>query len=436
MDTLNLVSKYLNYMEEYLDDGAFLEASKLTVGKSKEELELFEALKHKSIVIKEGKHRVVMFTKAPPRTYSKPFTRFSLPCDVDGQGAWDAKLDMADSFNYMMEERFDKLGFVRVDYKKYGRKTVKQVRVEIHGFKFLVDFVVIGYANEGGLRKRRTLMLSLKGLVENVEEVGSFNVELVKIGKASRNKGYNVNKLTPPPQLKIEEIHPISSIAPPPLIYHPLSQKKKEKVKEALNRMYKELEESKPILLSSDEFSEEEKMRIVEHGLPKKICNPNNFVLPVKVNIMVEMSALADTRESVSVFLESLFKNLSLSDPRPYHFNLTMADNTQAKVMGKLRNRALTMEAYFNPFKNIIVFKKLVDFLGSLPIQLKNTDWGNKGYGVYKKIEDDGSWHAKFKVITPSGQNFTRGFKTKETKGKLSEKFTSEDILKFDHFLD
>lgn len=38
--------------------------------------------------------------------------------------------------------------------------------------------------------------------------------------------------------------------------------------------------------------------------------------------------------------------------------------------------RALAMEAYFNPFKNIIVFKKLTDFLGSLPFQLKNMDWG------------------------------------------------------------
>ncbi|GJY06785.1 hypothetical protein Tco_0373839 [Tanacetum coccineum] len=65
--------------------------------------------------------------------------------------------------------------------------------------------------------------------------------------------------------------------------------------------------------------------------------------------------------------------------------------------------RGLAMEAYFNPFKNIIVFKKLVDFLGSLPVQLKNTDWGNKGYGMYKKIEGDGAWHAKFEVITPSG---------------------------------
>ncbi|GJT99435.1 putative ribonuclease H-like domain-containing protein [Tanacetum coccineum] len=58
--------------------------------------------------------------------------------------------------------------------------------------------------------------------------------------------------------------------------------------------------------------------------------------------------------------------------------------------------RALEMEAYFNPFKNIIVFKILIEFLGSLSVQLKNTDWGNEGYGMYKKIEGDGAWHTKF----------------------------------------
>ncbi|GKB36054.1 hypothetical protein Tco_0880996 [Tanacetum coccineum] len=73
---------------------------------------------------------------------------------------------------------------------------------------------------------------------------------------------------------------------------------------------------------------------------------------------------------------------------------------------------------------------------GSLPVQLKNTDWSNESYGMYKKIEGDGARHAKFEVITPSGRKFTRGFKMKETKRNLFGKFTSEDILKFDHFLD
>ncbi|GJW22225.1 hypothetical protein Tco_0032847 [Tanacetum coccineum] len=110
---------------------------------------MFEALGHKSVVVESEKHRVVVFTKAPPRTFSNPFMSFSTSCGVDGQRAWDAELDMADSHNYITEEMFDKLGFVRVDYRDYGGKMVKKVYVEIHGFTFLIDFVVIWYANKG-----------------------------------------------------------------------------------------------------------------------------------------------------------------------------------------------------------------------------------------------------------------------------------------------
>ncbi|GJU20394.1 hypothetical protein Tco_1153736 [Tanacetum coccineum] len=149
MDTLSKVSEYLNNLEAFLDDGDSLEPRKVKVGKSEKELEMFEALEHKSVVVESEKHRVIVFTKAPPRTYSKPFMRFSKPCGMDGQGAWDANLNMADSHNYMTEEMLDKLGFVRIDYGDYERKTVKEVCVDIHGFVFLVDFVVTGYANEG-----------------------------------------------------------------------------------------------------------------------------------------------------------------------------------------------------------------------------------------------------------------------------------------------
>ncbi|GJW04382.1 ATP-dependent DNA helicase PIF1-like protein [Tanacetum coccineum] len=514
-----------------LDDGDSMEAKKITAEKSEKELEMFKALGHKSVVVESKKHRVAVFIKAPPRAYSKPFMRFSTPYGVDGQGAWDAELDMVDSHNYMTEEMVDKLGEPYVIFVGDFLVTSKS-KVDFGVGEMRIDLTM--------LEEERDIDALLLGLVKNIEGVGNSNEELVKIGKASRNKGHNVNKLTPPPPIKIEENPPFSSIAPQP-IYHPLSQKQKEKIKEVLDKKYKEVEEPKPILdvlenymtyrikldevmmgrarLSNNEFSEEDNMRIIEHGLPKKMCDPGNFLLP----------------------------NLGLSDPRPYHSNLTMADITQAKSMGKVKNvriqvgyqvylvdflvldisvdkklplllgypflrtcgavidmgrgtmsiddgvirhtyfpkprakaylenfevdkeddwlscfevgrdkdgnpkygpvapsfldiedemvRALAMEAYFNPFKNIIVFKKLVDFLGSLQVQLKNTVWGNEGYGMYKKIEGDRAWHAKFDVITPIRHKFTRGFKTKETKRKLSEKFTSEDILKFDHFLD
>ncbi|GJV13095.1 hypothetical protein Tco_1354636 [Tanacetum coccineum] len=98
--------------------------------------------------------------------------------------------------------------------------------------------------------------------------------------------------------------------------------------------------------------------------------------------------------------------------------------------------RALVMEAYFNPFRNVIVFKKLVDFLGSLPVQLKNLDWGNEGYRTYKKVNGYRDWHARFEIVTPSGRKFNRAFNTKTTTRKLSGKLKTEDVLRFIHFLD
>ncbi|GKB73259.1 hypothetical protein Tco_0934671, partial [Tanacetum coccineum] len=360
----SFVSKYLNGMEDILDDGDSLEARKLTVGKSKEELELFEALDHKSVIINEGSHRVVMFKKAPPRVYSKPFTRFSLPCDVDGQGTWDAELDMADSSNYITKERFDQLGSVRVDYGKYGRKMIREVRVEIHVFTFLVDFVVIGYANEGepSIIFGRDFLVTSKSRVDF--EIGKMSIDLTILEEM---KGIDVmlDKL-------IENLEEV------------------EKVKEALDRKYKELEESKPILevlenymtyrkkldevlmgrarLSIDDYSEEVKMRIVEPGLPKKMCDPRNFVLPVKVNGTIEMNALADTGASVSVLPFCLFMNLGLGYPKPYNSNLTMVDNTQAKAVGEVENARIQIgyQAYLVDFLilDIPVDKELPLLLG------------------------------------------------------------------------
>nr|GEW07679.1 hypothetical protein [Tanacetum cinerariifolium] len=362
MDTLSLVSKYLNGIEDILDDEDSLEARKLTVRKSKEELELFKALDHKSLVVNEGSHKVVVFKKSPPRAYDKPFTWFSLPCNMDGQGARDAELDMAHSFNYMMEERFDQLGFVRVEYGKYEKKrwlkrdflVTSKSRVDFGISKMRIDLTM--------LEEMKEINVMLDVLVENLEEVGSSNGDLVKMDKASHNKNQKVNKVTPPLQIKIKEIPLMSTIVPPSPIYHPLTQKQKEKVKEALDRKYKELEESKPILevlenymtyqkkldevlmgrarlnsddyekvkealdckykeleelklilevlenymtylnkldevligrarLSRDDYGEEVKMRIVKHGLPKKICDLGNFVLLVKVKGTIEMNA-------------------------------------------------------------------------------------------------------------------------------------------------
>ncbi|GJS17012.1 putative nucleotidyltransferase, ribonuclease H [Tanacetum coccineum] len=76
------------------------------------------------------------------------------------------------------------------------------------------------------------------------------------------------------------------------------------------------------------------------------MCDPRNYVLLVKINGVVEMVSLVDTRASVSVLPYSLYKDLGLGDPRPYQTNLTLADNTQAKAMGEVKNLKSYVEAF------------------------------------------------------------------------------------------
>nr|GEV12235.1 hypothetical protein [Tanacetum cinerariifolium] len=337
MDTLSLVSKYLNDLEEYLDDVDSLEARKLMVRKSKDELELFEELEHKNVVIKEGKHRVVMFAKAPPRTYSKPFTRFSLPCDMDGQGVWDVELDMADSFNYMMMERFDKLGFVRVDYGKYERMMVKEVCVEIHGFTFLVDFVMIGCINEG----EPSVIFCKDFLVTSKSKV-DFGIGVMRINLTILEEEKDLDA-------KLEDNIQAKAIG---------------------------------------------EVRNVRIQIRYQAYLVDFLVLDIPVD--KELPLLLGR-----LFLRTCGAVIDMGRGRDEDGNpkygplLTSFLDTKDDM-----ERALAIEAYFNP-----------------------------------KIEGDGACHAKFEVITLSGRKFTRGFKTKETKRKLYGKFTSKDILKFNHFL-
>ncbi|GJV96098.1 hypothetical protein Tco_1547675 [Tanacetum coccineum] len=106
MDILSKVSEYLNELENMLDDGdSTMKMEELIeVGKAElEKVDAMDTLVTKEVATEKMKREVVVFTKAPPREYYEPFMR----------------------------------------------KMVRDVRVEIHGFDFHVDFVVLEYGDEG-----------------------------------------------------------------------------------------------------------------------------------------------------------------------------------------------------------------------------------------------------------------------------------------------
>nr|GEY74073.1 hypothetical protein [Tanacetum cinerariifolium] len=143
----------------------------------------------------------------------------------------NTELDLADSANYVTKKVLENMGFGHVSLRDYSRKMVNDVIVEIHEVKFKDNFVVLDYVNEEepSILFRRDFLVTTKSqvdfglgeirmnltkfeqgidVIDLSKEVGSLSEEVVKMGKETRNKGYDINKLNPPPSLRVEEIPP------------------------------------------------------------------------------------------------------------------------------------------------------------------------------------------------------------------------------------
>ncbi|GJX83131.1 hypothetical protein Tco_0332612 [Tanacetum coccineum] len=102
----------------------------------------------------------------------------------------------------------------------------------------------------------------------------------------------------------------------------------------------------------------------------------------------------------------------------------------------------IARDAELNPFKDVLVFRKIVEFLGAIPINLKGNRWESEDL-VEKPSnwnrppkEGDGAWHIRIELIDPDGDKFDRAFQSIPTNKKLSLKENPSDILNLDHFHD
>ncbi|GJR83917.1 MAK10-like protein [Tanacetum coccineum] len=87
----------------------------------------------------------------------------------------------------------------------------------------------------------------------------------------------------------------------------------------------------------------------------------------------------------------------------------------------------IAKDAEINPFKDVLVFRRMVEFLGALPINLKGNMWESKDLIKNPMNWDkppkngDRAWHAKIRLIGPDGEEFTKTFQSIPTSRKLSE---------------
>ncbi|GKA73616.1 MAK10-like protein [Tanacetum coccineum] len=102
----------------------------------------------------------------------------------------------------------------------------------------------------------------------------------------------------------------------------------------------------------------------------------------------------------------------------------------------------MARDAELNPFKDVFVFRRMVEFLRALPINLKENMW---------ELEDlienpinwnsppkcrDGAWHIRIELIDPDGEKFKKMFQSILTTRKISKKESLGEIIDLDHFHD
>ncbi|GJX98569.1 MAK10-like protein [Tanacetum coccineum] len=100
----------------------------------------------------------------------------------------------------------------------------------------------------------------------------------------------------------------------------------------------------------------------------------------------------------------------------------------------------IARDVKLNPFKDTLVFRRMVEFLGAIPINLKSNMWEledliKNPINWDKPPKDkDRAWHAKIRLIDLGGEEFTKTLQSIPTTRNLSEREIPREIIDLDHF--
>ncbi|GJW00100.1 MAK10-like protein [Tanacetum coccineum] len=80
------------------------------------------------------------------------------------------------------------------------------------------------------------------------------------------------------------------------------------------------------------------------------------------------------------------------------------------------REWEIARDAELYPFKDTLVFRRMVEFLGAIPVNLKSNMWESED--LTKNLinwdkppkNGDGAWHAKIRLIDLEGEEFTKPY--------------------------
>ncbi|GJS30783.1 MAK10-like protein [Tanacetum coccineum] len=147
-------------------------------------------------------------------------------------------------------------------------------------------------------------------------------------------------------------------------------------------------------------------------------------------------SAVIDCRKVKIVVREGVTSMDGIGARTPYYSKKDFSDYHLAG------ERELVRDAEINPFKDILVFRKMVAFLETILINLKGNMWESEDL-IENQInwdrppkEGDGAWHIRIELIDHDKEKFKKTYLSIPTSRKLYAKENPGEIIDLDHFHD
>ncbi|GKB09617.1 hypothetical protein Tco_0837929 [Tanacetum coccineum] len=162
-----------------------------------------------------------------------------------------------------------------------------------------------------------------------------------------------------------------------------------------------------------------------------KMGDPGLFTLPCRLRNSKPFDTLADLGSCVNIIPLYLFKKLNIGILENTDHIFGLADGTKSYNIGIVKD-----------IEDVLVFRRMVEFLGAIPINLKSNMWESEDL-IKNTINwdkppknKDGAWHAKIRLIVPDGVELTKTLQSIPTTRKLSERESPREIIDLDHFYD
>ncbi|GKD33115.1 hypothetical protein Tco_1248624, partial [Tanacetum coccineum] len=188
-----------------------------------------------------------------------------------------------------------------------------------------------------------------------------------------------------------------------------------------------DIDEADKVKLDGNIKPEEERAMVKVKGqMLKEKKDTRAFLFLIRLEGRIIENALADTGSDINTMPYRIYEQLGRDDIMKEERNITIINNTEAKVTGRLiaesdsddeedyvikridmgtpihNSRPIgyqnnikpaedmtlsTLESVINPFRKISMWKKAVSFLGSLPAKLRDVEWKPDYKLCYSNLE-------------------------------------------------